>query len=623
MEILEKVKSLLPSDVISRVELEGSEIIAYTKDKEFFKTHEDTVRQVVSQIKKRIEVRPEKNLTIDEEATKEKIKSIVPEDAKIHNIYFEPERSLVIIAAEKPGLVIGRGGETFRQIRSETMWVPRIERVPAIKSDIVESIRKVIHAEVKFRKEFLNKVGENIFTERNTKRDWIRVIGIGGWREVGRSCTIVETPKSKVLLDCGIKAGAQNSEVYPIFATKEADYNEFDAIIVSHAHLDHLGFVPALYEYGFSGPLYITTPALDLATLLWLDYIDIMQKGMTTPLFTAKGVKEAVKHAITLDYGEVSDVAPDIRLTFQPSGHILGSSLIHLHIGEGLHNILYALDQKFGRSTLLDPAFTDFQRVETLFIESTYGGAGDIQPPRMEAERQLVEVVNKVMERKGIVLIPSFSVERAQDVMTILIDSGFQYTIYLDGMIWDANGIFTAYPEYMSRNIQKKIFQNDDPFLNPVLKRVASRQDREKVWQDKPCVIISTSGMLMGGPAMEHLKQLAEDANNLLVFVGYQAEGTLGRRIQKGNLRELPLPTPDGKTTTIPIRMEVYTADGLSAHSDRNQLLSFINHLSARPERVICVHGEPTKTVDLARSINRIFRIETYAPKNLEAIRLK
>src|SRR3989304_3505829 len=130
MEILEKVKSLLPPKVISRVELEGSEIIAYTKDREFFRTHEDTVRQVATEIKKRIEVRPEKDLTTEQDATKEIIKKLVPEDAKINEIYFEPERSLVIIAAEKPGLVIGRGGGTFRKNKKKTFWVPRIESVP-------------------------------------------------------------------------------------------------------------------------------------------------------------------------------------------------------------------------------------------------------------------------------------------------------------------------------------------------------------------------------------------------------------------------------------------------------------------------------------------------------------
>ena len=153
MEILEKVKSFLPKGVASRIELEGSEIIVYTKDREFFLSHEEIIRRIVDELKKRIEVRPESDLCLSQEDAKKKIMEIVPEDAKIKNIYFEPQRSLVIIAAEKPGLVIGRGGETFKRIKSEVFWAPRIERVPPIKSDIIEGIRKVIHKEVKFRKE--------------------------------------------------------------------------------------------------------------------------------------------------------------------------------------------------------------------------------------------------------------------------------------------------------------------------------------------------------------------------------------------------------------------------------------------------------------------------------------
>ena len=622
MEILEKVKALLPAEAISRIELEGSEIIVYTKDRDFFKNYGDVIKSAVEEIKKRIEVRPDSNLTLDQEFTKKKIMEIVPEDAKVKNIYFEPERSLVIIAAEKPGLVIGKGGETFKQIRNETFWVPRIERIPAIKSDIVEGIRKVIHNQVKFRKKFLNQIGKNIFGERKEQRNWIRIIGLGGWREVGRSSALVETPKSKVLVDCGVNVGGSNSGVYPILNTKEFDYNELDAIIISHAHLDHVGFVPALFEYGYSGPVYMTTPTLDLATLLWLDYIDVMQKSVNTPLYTAKGVKEAVKHTITLEYGEVSDVAPDVRLTFQNAGHILGSALVHLHIGEGLHNIVFAFDQKFGRTNLLDPAFTNFQRIETLLIESTYGSASDVMPSREEVENQLMDVINRTMERNGICLIPSFSVERAQEVMAILVKNNFQYPVFIDGMIWDANGIFTAYPEYLSRSMQRQIFNGEDPFLNPMFKRIASKQDREKSWEEKPCVIVSTSGMLIGGPVLEHLKQLAEDPKNTLIFVGYQAEGTMGRRIQKG-WREIPIKTENGKTTTIKLQMEVYTAEGLSAHSDYRQLLSYIGHLRSRPNKVIVVHGENSKAVEFARAVHRFFRIESIAPRNLEAIRLK
>ena len=622
MEILEKTKSLLPEKVVSRVELEGSEIIVYTKDRDFFQNFEDAVKHAVVELKKRIEIRPEKNLCLDDDATRQKIMEMVPAEAKIKEVYFEPERSLVIIAAEKPGMVIGKGGEIFKKIRSETFWVPRIERVPPIKSDIVENIRKVLHAEVKFRKEFLNNIGENIFGEKKAARDWIRIIGLGGWREVGRSATLVETPKSKILIDCGIKAGGVNSEVYPIFSTKEFDYTELDAVIVSHSHLDHLGAVPILYEHGYDGPLYLTVPTLDLATLLWFDYIDVMQKNTTAPLFTARGIKEAVKHAITLEYGEVSDVAPDVRLTFNNAGHILGSASIHLHVGEGLHNIVYAVDLKYGRTALLDPAFTDFQRVETLILESTYGGQEDTFPPRAEVENDLMEIVNKTMERNGICLIPAFAVERAQEVMATLIENNFQYPIYLDGMIWDANGIFSAYPEYFGRPMQRRIFSGNDPFIDPLFKRIASQQEREKVWENRPCVIVSSSGMLVGGPVITHLQNLAEDSKSTLLFTGYQGEGTMGRRIQKG-WREIPLKTENGKTIPLNLNMEVQTIDGLSGHSSRHELLNFINRLGCRPDRVICVHGDGPKTIDLARAIYKIFKIETTSPKNLESIRLK
>ncbi|MBS3054942.1 MAG: beta-CASP ribonuclease aCPSF1 [Candidatus Aenigmarchaeota archaeon] len=624
MEILEKVKASLPSESISRVEVEGSEIIVYTKDRDWFVKHEEEVKQVVSQLKKRIEVRPEASICLDQEATKKLIMEMVPPEANIHEIYFEVERSLVIIVAEKPGLVIGRGGETFRKVRAETFWVPRIERVPAIKSDVINGIRNVIHSEVKFRKEFLNKIGEKIFTERKTGRDWIRLIPLGGFREVGRSCLLIETPKSKILIDCGVSPGglSSGSGGYPYLMTKEFDPAELDAIILSHAHLDHCGFVSYLYEYGYQGPMYCTTPTLDLFALLNLDFIDVIQRNASTPIFTAKGVKEAVRHSITLDYGEVSDVAPDVRLTFQNAGHILGSALVHLHIGEGLHNIVYALDQKYAKTNLLDSAFTDFQRVETLIMESTYGNPEDIIPPRLEMEKQLMDTIRRTIEKGGKVLIPSFSVERAQELMAILVEHKFDLPVFLDGMIWDANGIFTAYPEYLSRQMQNKIFNNEDPFKNEIFRRIASSQDREKAWNEGPSVIISTSGMLMGGPAMEHLKQLGEDPKNSLLFAGYQAEGTMGRRIQKG-WREIPIRVDGGKTATMNLQMEITTIEGLSGHSDRKQLLNYINNLGSRPDKILFCHGEASKVVELARTVHKLFRVETATPRNLEGIRLK
>ena len=621
MEILEKVKSSFPKDVVDRVELEGCEIVVYTKDKVFFLDAPEQVRELVGELKKRIEVRLDNSLCMDPEAAKKKILEIAPQEAGVKEVYFEPERSIAIIVAEKPGLVIGRGGETFKKIREETLWVPRIERQPEITSNIVKSIRNLIHEETKWRIKFLKTVGKNIFSDRSTNRDWIRMFCLGSFREVGRSCILFETPKSKVLVDCGINTGGNDSNKYPYITAKEFDLSEIDAIILSHAHLDHCGFIPYLYEYGYDGPLYCTSPVLDLFTLLNMDYIDVMQKQGTQPLFTAKGVKEAIKHSITLDYNEVSDVGPDIRLTFQPSGHMLGGGLVHLHVGQGLHNIVYTADLKFARSRLFDSAFTDFQRIETLIIESTYGGSADVMPTRQEAEESLMNIVNKTVERNGICLIPSFAVGRAQEIMAILDYYKFEHPVFVDGMIWDSTAIHTAYPEYLSKMMESKILQGDNPFTNPIFKRISSQQEREKAWQERPCVIISTSGMLEGGPIMTHLAALGEDSKNSLVFVGYQGEGTLGRRIQKG-WTEIPI-SSNGKNITLKLGLEVKTIEGLSGHADVRELIAYVQRLRSKPERIIVNHGEENKPTSLASVFHKMFRVETMAPKNLEAIRLK
>lgn len=621
MEILEKVKSSFPKDVIDKVELEGCEIVVYTKDKVFFLDASEQVKELVSELKKRIEVRLDSSLCVSPEIAKEKIMKIVPEEAGVKEIYFEPERSVAIIVAEKPGLVIGRSGETFKKIKEETLWVPIIERYPEITSNIVRSIRDLIHKETKWRIKFLKQVGNNIFSDRTTNRDWIRIFCLGSFREVGRSCILVETPKSKVIVDCGVNTGGSDQSRYPYITAKEFDLSEIDAIIISHAHLDHSGFVPYLYEYGYDGPLYSTPPTLDLFTMLNLDFIDVMQKSGSQPLFTAKGVKEAIKHSIILDFDEVSDVGPDIRLTFQPSGHLLGGSLVHLHVGQGLHNIVYTSDLKYARTRLFNPAFTDFQRVETLIIESTYGSNKDIMPTRQEAEEKLMDIINKTMERNGICIIPSFAVGRAQEIMAILDYYKFDFPVFVDGMIWDATAIHTAYPEYLSKSMEIKILQGENPFTNTIFKRIASQQEREKAWEEKPSVIISTSGMLEGGPIMNHLEALGEDPKNSLIFVGYQGEGTLGRRIQKG-WSEIPI-TTNGKTITMKLGLEIKTIEGLSGHSDVKELINYIHRLKSKPERIVVNHGENTKPLSLASSLHKLFRLETLAPKNLEAIRLR
>lgn len=200
----------------------------------------------------------------------------------------------------------------------------------------------------------------------------------------------------------------------------------------------------------------------------------------------------------------------------------------------------------------------------------------------------------------------------------------FNHPVYLDGMLWDATAIHTAYPEYLSRYLQRQIFhQGSNPFISEIFKRITAPKERANlIGSSEPAVVIATSGMLVGGPAMEYLKAFASDKKNTLVFVGYQGEGSLGRRIQKG-WREVPLTGEGGKTRTITMEMGIDTIEGLSGHSDRKQLSAFVGRLSSRPERVICNHGDGYATMELARDLHKFGKMETLSPKNLEVIRLK
>jgi predicted metal-dependent RNase len=314
-------------------------------------------------------------------------------------------------------------------------------------------------------------------------------------------------------------------------------------------------------------------------------------------------------------------VAADTRLTLQPSGHLLGSSLVHLHVGEGLHNLVYTADFKFSPTKLFEPAFKDFSRVETLLMESTYGAAEDVTPPRKEVEENFLELVTRVMKDGGKVLIPTFAVGRGQEIMAILASNGFNYPVYVDGMVWDATAIHTAYPEYLSNYLQKSIFHyGKNPFISEIFHSVAPKERSSIIDSADPCVILATSGMLMGGPAVEYLKGMATSKKNMLIFVGYQGIGTLGRKIQKG-WREVPIKDETGRMKALPIEMQIETISGLSGHSDRRQLVSYISNLP-RPERIIINHGEKKKSLELARDIRSNFRVETVVPRNLDVVRL-
>ncbi|RUM33033.1 MAG: beta-CASP ribonuclease aCPSF1 [Archaeoglobus sp.] len=626
-ELRKKVRSLIPRNIrVKSIDIEGPMVVIYVENPQEFAESGDIIKTLAKDLRKRIIVRPDpKSLKPPEEA-KKIIKEIVPPEANITNFFFDEENGEVIIEAEKPGVVIGKQGCTLREIMRAVGWSPKPVRSPPIKSKTIKDIRNYLISIKEERRKILRKIGERIHRGCSFEDKWVRVTFLGGSREVGRSCYLLQTPNSKIMIDCGVNVSNVQTSPY-LYVPEVRPLHDIDAVVITHAHLDHCGLVPILYRYGYDGPIYLTAPTRDLMVLLQKDFIEVSEREDDITPYSSKYIRECLKHTIPLDYGIVTDISPDVRLTFYNAGHILGSAIAHFHIGEGLYNIAFTGDFKFERTRLFDRAATNFPRLEALIMEATYGGSQDIQPSRKEAEERLVATINKTIKRGGKVLIPTFAVGRSQEVMIVLEEAirekkfECEITVYLDGMIHEATAIHTAYPEYLNSQLRDMIFHHGvNPFISESFVNVDSSSKREEAIADStPSVILATSGMLNGGPVMEYFRYLAEDEKNTIVFVGYQAEGTLGRRIQKG-WKEVPF-TVDGRREVVNVSMDVETVDGFSGHSDRKQLMNYVKALSSKPEKVVTVHGEESKCVDLASSIYKAYRIETRAPYNLETIR--
>jgi len=630
-ELLAEIKRVIKDETsfassVSDIDFEGPRVVLYCKNLDLLMEDGDAIKELARKIKKRITLRPDPSILTDQEEAEKMIRELVPQEAGITDVIFSPDVGEVTIEAEKPGIAIGKGGTLLREIMKKVSWTPKVMRAPPIKSDVVRGVRYSIIQAGAERRNILHKIGRRIHREAKAKGDWIRMAGFGGSREVGRSCFLLQTPESKVLIDCGVNVASED-RAFPHLEAPELRIPELDAVIISHSHLDHMGFVPFLYKYGFDGPVYCTPPTRDLAALLQLDYVDVAERDDRPLPYDKKNIKTFVQHTIPLDYGDVTDISPDVRITFHNAGHILGSAIVHFHIGEGLYNLVYTGDIKFDRTRLFSPAVCMFPRLETLIMESTYGGAEDIQPYRADAEKEFIRTAMETTKRGGKLIVPVFSVGRSQEIMILLEDCKRKgifdgVPVYLDGMIWEATAIHTAYPEYLCPDLRDQILhQGMNPFLSDMFVRVANPDQRKQAVEGEPCVILATAGMMTGGPVLEYFKMLAPDPRNALVFVGYQSEGSLGRRIQKG-WREVPMRGAGGRAEELKVNMDIKTVDGFSGHSDRNQLLNYVRRISPKPERVVCCHGEDTKCMDLASTIHKLFRVETRAPQNLEVIRL-
>ncbi len=627
--VINKILELLPPNSgVVRIEYEGPRIALYTQNPLIFLNNSVIISDIVKTIKKRIVIKVDEKKRKDENEARLILLDKIPKEAEVSTMLFDEALGEVIIEVKNPHLLSPDKGFNVNEIVNEIGWRIRIKKASPIPSQSIQHVYYTLKTTEQERKAFLRSVGEQIFRDRLTGRNEIRITALGGFKEVGRSAILVETLESKILIDCGINPGAKEPhEMYPRFDLIDLSLEDIDAVIISHAHLDHTGFLPVLFKFGYEGPVYCTEPTLSLTTLLLTDAIKVATMEGERYLYDMNDVRKFISHCITLPYGLVTDITSDVKLVLNNAGHILGSATIHLHIGEGAHNIVYTGDYKFDRTRLFPPATYIYPRVETLITESTYGAKSDIMPSRDETEKMFINAINEVIREGGKVLIPVPAVGRAQELLLVLNEfiqkkELIETTIFIEGMIKEATAIHLSFPEYLTKELRTRIVdQGENPFLSEYFTIIEHPDQREEAMAPGPAIIIATSGMLEGGPSVQYFMEMAGNEKNKILFVSYQVPGTLGRRVLDG-ARQVSLLDENGKIRVVDIKCKVQKIEGFSGHSDYNQLIRFVSKLRGKVHRVIVNHGERKKVENLANAISRFLGIPTLQPNIGDSIKL-
>ena len=614
---------------VTKIEYEGPSIAIYTSSPKFLLGQNKKLSTLVSAIKKRIVVRTDDSIRRPQDEALKALAARVPNDADLRGTFFDDAIGEVTIEVKRPWLLARNPRFNHNDITEEIGWRIRVRKATTTQSNTIQTINSTLKKSSTERTKQLKQIGDEIFRPRLFPRSEVSLLTLGGFGQVGRSCMLLTTPESRILLDCGVNPGARSpGEAYPRLDWANITLDELDAVVIGHAHLDHTGFLPVLCKYGYRGPIYCTEPTLPMMNLIQLDAIKVANAQGKVPLYADRDVRQVMRQAITLPYNTVTDIAPDIKLVLANAGHILGSALCHFHIGNGDHNFVYSGDLKFGKSILFEAADWRFPRAETLLIESTYGLKEDIQPSRQEVESAFVHVVNGTLAEGGKVLIPIPAVGRAQEIMMVIdhyMKGGgmVEAPVFTEGMISEASAIHEAYPEYLARELRQKILETDDnPFDSEYFTNIEHGDARgEAMREDSPGIILATSGMLEGGPVLEYFKHIAPHSHNKILFVSYQVNGTMGRRVLDG-ARQVSMMGRGGKIEAVSINAGIEKLDGFSGHSDYNQLMSFVQKLRPKLKRVLVNHGERRKSENLASSIRRLYRLPAHNPQVQEAVKL-
>jgi len=414
---------------------------------------------------------------------------------------------------------------------------------------------------------------------------------LGASHEVGRSGFLVDADGTNLLLDYGVLFGKRgNPPQYPLHVKPK----DVDSIIITHAHLDHSGNVPSLFVSGHTD-VYATPPTFDLSRLLLEDMLKI-EKNLHP--FDIPEIKNMLKHAKEIGYRQKIKKG---NASFQllSSGHVIGGSTVLIESNN--KRLFYTGDINLKGSRMLPEADLDFGEIDLLLMESTYSQTE--QTPRNISEKKLVEFAQEVLDRKGVLFIPSFSVERSQEIACVLYNANFKHNIFMDGMALKVNEIMFRYPEYLRK---PSVFSDA---INHTT-AIKNHSDRKKAVSE-PCVIISPAGMLVGGNAIYYLQELSFNDKNGIALVSYQGDGTPGKKL-----------LDTGKVTTrgkeLKVLAEVKQFE-FSGHADKNDLFEIVKKIKGNP-KVLTVHGDHESCELFAQQIHERFGFDAHSPQIDETI---
>ncbi|MBE44381.1 MAG: MBL fold metallo-hydrolase [Thaumarchaeota archaeon] len=417
----------------------------------------------------------------------------------------------------------------------------------------------------------------------------MKVTVLGAAKEVGRSAFLIDTNNAKILLDYGVML-RRKEPLFPIHVKPK----DIDAVVITHAHLDHSGFVPSLF-LSKDITTYSTQPTLELSSLLIEDMIRI--SGFYLP-FEYIDLIAMQKSSRSTSYREPFSLN-DTTVVFHESGHVVGGSTVVVEYDN--KRIFYTGDINTKGTKMMRAMDLDIGDIDLIITESTY--AMEDHQPRKEAEKKLIDFANEVVERRGILFVPAFSVERAQEIACIFKEANFKHNIVMDGMALKVNKIISKHPDFL----------RDPKLFSDAIRKtewVSGWKDRRRIVKE-PCVVISPAGMLVGGAGVYYLQQIAQNERNGIAMVSYQGEGTPGKE-----LLEKRVATIEGKVRKVTAEIQQFEFSG---HSGRSDLFEMISQIKGNP-KVLTVHGDGESCIKFAKDIHEKFGLEAYAPNTGETV---